>query len=123
MDRSGTAALLGAGAATVCGAVLISRTCGSSGGGGSGGAAIVPIEDATEHFLELGGGLRLWYRTWGRADGGVPVLFVHGGPGNCVADYANVNARFFDADKFFVVEVCGVPRPRPLPPSFLPAAS
>ena len=30
---------------------------------------------------------------------------VHGGPGNCVADYQDVNARFFEAERFFVVEV------------------
>ena len=41
---------------------------------------------------------------WGKRSG-IPVLFVHGGPGNCVADYQNVNERFFDADVFFVVEV------------------
>ena len=41
---------------------------------------------------------------WGKRSG-IPVLFVHGGPGNCVADYQNVNARFFDASIFFVVEV------------------
>lgn len=33
------------------------------------------------------------------------MLFVHGGPGNCVADYQDVNERFFDADKFYVVEI------------------
>ena len=41
---------------------------------------------------------------WGSKHG-IPVLFVHGGPGNCVADYQNVNERFFDASVFFVVEV------------------
>jgi proline iminopeptidase len=33
------------------------------------------------------------------------VIFVHGGPGNCVADYKGVNAHFFEAEKYFVVEV------------------
>ena len=33
------------------------------------------------------------------------MLFVHGGPGNCVADYADINGEFFDAARFFVVEV------------------
>ena len=32
-------------------------------------------------------------------------MFVHGGPGNDVADYHNGNKRFFDASTFFVVEV------------------
>ena len=41
---------------------------------------------------------------WGKRSG-IPVLFVHGGPGNCVADYQNVNERFFDANVFYVVEV------------------
>ena len=41
---------------------------------------------------------------WGKRSG-IPVLFVHGGPGNCVADYQNVNERFFDVGIFFVVEV------------------
>ena len=49
--------------------------------------------------------MALWYRTWGTPAGGTPVLFVHGGPGNCVADYANVNAKFFEPEKFFVVEI------------------
>jgi proline iminopeptidase len=68
-------------------------------------AAPVPIERAEEHMLDIGGGLSLWFRTWGSRENGVPVLFVHGGPGNCIADYGFGNARFFDKNEFFVVEV------------------
>ena len=32
-------------------------------------------------------------------------MFVHGGPGNCVADYQDINAKFFDLNKFYVIEV------------------
>jgi len=68
-------------------------------------AAVVPIEEGKESFLDVGDGIKLWYRTWGKRDGGTPVLFVHGGPGNCVGDYRNINSKFFEADRFFVVEV------------------
>ena len=33
------------------------------------------------------------------------MVFVHGGPGQCVADYNDVNSRFFDEALFHVVEV------------------
>ena len=53
--------------------------------------------------------LKIWFRTWGRMDGtGIPILFVHGGPGNAIADYFdNGNKRFFQDDdhSYFVVEV------------------
>jgi proline iminopeptidase len=65
----------------------------------------VPIEQAQEHILDIGKGLSIWYRTWGNRGGGIPVLFVHGGPGNDVDDYYNRNKRFFDISAFFVVEV------------------
>ena len=55
-------------------------------------------------MFDIGNGLKLWYQTWGNKEG-IPVIFVHGGPGNCVADYAGVNANFFDKNKYFVVEV------------------
>ena len=64
----------------------------------------VSIEDAKAGQLEISDGISLWYRVWGNP-AGVPVVFVHGGPGQCIADYDDVNARFFDADKFLVVEV------------------
>ena len=67
-------------------------------------------------LLPIGEGLSLWYHVWGNPDG-TPVLFVHGGPGQCVADYGGINAKFFDADKFRVVEVdqrgTGLSQPSP----------
>uniref|UniRef100_A0A7S4HSU4 prolyl aminopeptidase n=1 Tax=Odontella aurita TaxID=265563 RepID=A0A7S4HSU4_9STRA len=54
--------------------------------------------------MDVGGGISLWYRTWGNRESGIPVLFVHGGPGNSAADYRNMNARFFDANQYFVIE-------------------
>ena len=61
--------------------------------------------NATEAHFPIGKGLALWYRTWGNAANGIPVLFVHGGPGNSVAHYKDINQTFFDVEKFFVVEV------------------
>ena len=68
-------------------------------------SSVIQIEDANEHMLDIGGGLSLWYRTWGARATGIPVLFVHGGPGNAISDYGHTNANFFDAEKYFVVEV------------------
>ena len=65
----------------------------------------IPIESAQEHLLDLGDGLKLWFRVWGDRTAGVPVLFVHGGPGNAIADYEMGNAHFFDYRQFYVVEV------------------
>lgn len=68
--------------------------------------AVRGMDQAEENFLDIGEeGLKLWYHTWGNRAKGVPVLFVHGGPGNCVADYEGINAKFFDKERFFVVEV------------------
>ena len=73
-------------------------------------AGVRQIADAEEEFVDVsasgaaGETLRLWVRTWGSQGTGIPVLFVHGGPGNCVADYENINADFFDAAQFYVVE-------------------
>jgi proline iminopeptidase len=66
---------------------------------------IVAMAQAEENLHDIGHGIKLWYRTWGNRSKGVPVLFVHGGPGNCVADYEGINEKFFDKDQFFVVEV------------------
>ena len=69
------------------------------------------IDEATETMIPISGpeneGISLWVRTWGcqPSNGGIPVLFVHGGPGNSVDDYKNINEDFFDATKFFVIEV------------------
>jgi len=72
-------------------------------------SSVIPIERAQESFIDVATKgdtrLQLWFRTWGDREKGTPVLFVHGGPGNCVADYKNINKDFFDEAKFFVVEV------------------
>jgi proline iminopeptidase len=74
----------------------------------------VSIEDAQEFLIPLlgdddddddDGDKEIWFRTWGNQESGVPILFVHGGPGQAVADYHNGNQRFFDPKTFYVVEV------------------
>ena len=71
---------------------------------GSASGAVVPIGQAKAGRVDVGDGVSLWYREWGNP-AGTPVVFVHGGPGQCVADYNDVNARFFDEALFHVVEV------------------
>mmetsp|Transcript_8529 Transcript_8529/g.14803 ORF Transcript_8529/g.14803 Transcript_8529/m.14803 type:complete len:223 (-) Transcript_8529:926-1594(-) len=75
---------------------------------------VLPIEEALEHTIDLGGGKEVWFRTWGTfrrnehflvPDVVPALLFVHGGPGQAVADYENGNKRFFDSTKLFVIEV------------------
>lgn len=68
---------------------------------------IFPIEMAHEHWLPLdnSGTMKIWFRTWGNPTHGIPLLFVHGGPGNAIADYHNENKYFFADDLFYVVEV------------------
>jgi proline iminopeptidase len=80
-------------------------------------SAAVPIEHAEECLVEVPSAtttlldsvvsprIQLWCRSWGNRDSGKPVLFVHGGPGNCIASYDNINKDFFDSSVFFVVEV------------------
>ena len=67
-------------------------------------STVIPISEAHITTLPIGDGKTLWLRTWGCATG-TPVLFVHGGPGQCVADYNDINAKFFEASEFHVVEV------------------
>ena len=67
---------------------------------------ILAIHEAEQNLLDIGeNGIKLWYQTWGNRSSGIPVLFVHGGPGNCVADYEGINGKFFDKNRFFVIEV------------------
>ena len=68
---------------------------------------IVPIEAAREHWVQVNANpsMKIWYRTWGNRESGIPLLFVHGGPGNAIADYNNGNKKFFSDQDFFVVEV------------------
>jgi hypothetical protein len=65
------------------------------------------VEHAREHYVTVDdhNGIQIWFRTWGNRRNGVPILFVHGGPGNAIADYNNGNREFFDFRKYFVVEV------------------
>lgn len=65
------------------------------------------IDEPKEFLIPLGNddNVKIWFRTWGNQRGGVPLLFVHGGPGNAVSDYHNGNKRFFNPEKLFVVEV------------------
>ena len=67
------------------------------------------VKEAEQFFLQVdkkenGQEVKLWCNTWGNPQG-IPVIFVHGGPGNCVEDYDGINADFFDKDIYFVVEV------------------
>ena len=74
-------------------------------------APVIALRHAKEEFVDLdvtgdaqsGVPIRMWVRTWGNREG-IPVLFVHGGPGNCVQDYEDINSDFFDAENFYVVE-------------------
>lgn len=68
---------------------------------------VVPIEAAHEQWVrvEKKNDLKVWFRTWGNRETGIPLLFVHGGPGNAIADYHNGNKKFFSDEEFFVVEV------------------
>jgi proline iminopeptidase len=75
---------------------------------------ILDVEQAQETWLDIqdedsGHKYQIWFRTWGRMDGtGIPIVFIHGGPGNAIADYfGNSNKRFFadDAHSFYVVEI------------------
>lgn len=45
---------------------------------------------ATEATLQTGE-FTTWYRTWG--SGPLKAVFLHGGPGNCVEDYSDVNFK------------------------------
>jgi len=82
------------------------RSCYSTiiSGGNVVASQIITIDEAVESTLDMGGGVSIWYREWGNPQG-IPVLFVHGGPGQCVADYQNINEKFFEPDRFRVVEV------------------
>ena len=77
----------------------------------------LPSKDALVHFVpvrvfnrEPVRVLRLHVRQWGLpvSAGGIPLLFVHGGPGAAVEDYAAVNEKLFGGSggaKFWVIEV------------------
>jgi proline iminopeptidase len=64
----------------------------------------MPLPTPHERLLEVDQSIHVWYQTWGNPEG-IPVLFVHGGPGACVADYQNINRHFFESERYYVVEV------------------
>jgi len=71
-----------------------------------------PIEPFATGWLDVSGGHRLWYEQCGNRTG-VPVVFLHGGPGSCI----NANhRRFFDPAVYRAVlydqRGCGQSRPR-----------
>lgn len=58
-----------------------------------------PIEPYQTHTLAVSGGHRLYVEECGRADG-LPVLFLHGGPGS---GCENWHRQFFDPDIYRIV--------------------
>ena len=63
------------------------------------------MNQAEENLLDIGKGMKLWYRTWGNTSKGIPVLFVHGGPDGFENYYNAINEKLFDKYKFYVIEV------------------
>lgn len=55
-----------------------------------------------EHYLQTDP-CKTYYRIWGT--GPIKAIFLHGGPGNCVADYSDVNFKILDPAKYTVVEI------------------
>ena len=66
---------------------------------------ILNVAQSEENLLDVGLDIKVWYRTWGNVSKGIPVLFVHGGPGSSTGDYKDMNEKIFDNKDFFVVEV------------------
>lgn len=68
---------------------------------------IISIENAIEKYIivDVVNNISIWYRVWGNINHGIPLLFVHGGPGNAVSDYHNGNKRFFNTNIFCIYEV------------------
>src|SRR5437764_5334539 len=48
-----------------------------------------------EHFIEVGEGHTLYVQDWGNAEAAVPILYLHGGPGN---GCSNRDKRGFDPE-------------------------
>lgn len=75
-------------------------------------ALFPPIEPYANGMLDVGDGHRMYFEQCG-APGGVPVVFLHGGPGSgCVARHR----RFFDPARYRIVlfdqRGCGRSTPR-----------
>jgi proline iminopeptidase len=71
-----------------------------------------PVEPYRRDWLDAGGGHRVYFEESGNPDG-VPVLFVHGGPGS---QSRPIHRRFFDPSAFRIVlfdqRGCGQSTPR-----------
>jgi proline iminopeptidase len=57
------------------------------------------IEAAAIHHLDVGDGHRLYIEESGRL-GGIPALFLHGGPGSGIEPF---HRRFFDPERYHVI--------------------
>lgn len=74
----------------------------------------IPIQESSPGPQPGEKPMSVFVKVWGAPMSGkrpegcappIPVLFVHGGPGNCIEDYGALNAGFFDKEKFTVIEV------------------
>ena len=54
---------------------------------------ILNVAQSEENLLDVGQDIKVWYRTWGNVSKGIPVLFVHGGPGSSTGDYKDMNEK------------------------------
>ena len=70
-----------------------------------------PLNPYARHHVETGDGHRLYVEECGN-EAGLPVVFLHGGPGSCVS---GLHRRFFDPARFRVIlfdqRGCGQSRP------------
>ncbi len=58
-----------------------------------------PIEPWSKDYLDVGDGHELYLEQCGRSDG-LPVVFLHGGPGGGIGPD---NRRFFDPDRYRII--------------------
>ena len=65
----------------------------------AGSGLFAPIEPYDSGFLSVGGSHRLYWEESGRPDG-IPVVFLHGGPG---AGCAPTHRRFFDPQHYRII--------------------
>lgn len=57
------------------------------------------ISYLNDGFLKVSGGHKIYWQEWGNPKG-VPVVFLHGGPGGSISDSST---RFFDLKKYRVI--------------------